>query len=581
MTNPLLSSWELLDGDTREQGTALLTAQAAGDGSKVFICGGQQPVLVMSLPDETVRTGAIDGLAGAALVVAEDAGGRQRVVRAERDEHGCWSPAGTLPLPAGTVLDLDIDAGILLAVPGGAVGDVDVLRFDTDGANPREVYSEGGWVFTGSLSPDGTQAALLRVADGSLDTELLLCRTGFPLASRELIPHAEPAAMGRPCWAAGDETLILCANIGREYAEIVAIEVETGIHTSVWAGDYDMDVRLTADAVVLWQNVGGRSRVTRPDIDGCAYLFPEPGIVRTPRRLVLDGDGGLYCTFSSPNEPPGVWRLSTHSAAQRLSPDPGCDELAELERITVTAGDQVTVPALIWPAEPPNGAAAVILHGGPEDQWRWDHYPLIYALRRLGITVVTPDLRGSTGFGKRFYGLDDGVHHVDAQLDLDAVHACLPALGLDPKASVLIGFSFGGYQTLLGLTQRSRVWSAAVVVSGISDPLSYLAATAAYRRPHRELTYGSLERDRDFLERISPARNAAKVQAPLLLIHGELDPVVPVAQARRMAELVQAAGGDVQLNVLPGEGHQLRKRSSQALLITWVTEFLQSRSGGK
>ncbi|WP_412749049.1 alpha/beta fold hydrolase [Krasilnikovia sp. M28-CT-15] len=580
MIDVLPPSWELLDADTDGAAPALLAVRHADNGSQVFVRAGRRSACIATFADETVRGGTLRHRRGRAFVVVEDAKGGQRVVRAVRDDRGWWRSDGDLPLPGGAVLDLDIDAGILLAVASTNAGAVDVFRFDAYGANRTEVYRGGGWIFNGSLSPDGTNAALLRVADGKLDTELVVCAVGSPEAPLELIAHAAPAAMGVPCWSPDGGTLLICTNVDREFARIVSVDVQTGIWKELWAAEHDMDVRLANDTPLLWHNVEGQSRITRPDLDGAAYRLPEQGVVRTPRRPVIDREGRLYCTFSSPRSPAAVWRLSTDAPPELLTPERHAEELGKPWRSTVVAPDLVRVPALVWPGKPHGGAAVVILHGGPEEQWRWDHYPLISALRRLGVTVVTPDLRGSVGFGKRYYGLDDGVRHVDAQLDLDAVHGSLARLGLDPANAALVGYSFGGYQALLGLTSGGSAWSAAVVVSGVSDPLSYLAATSPHRRPHRELTYGSLAHDREFLQRVSPACNAAAVRVPLLLVHGELDPIVPVGQANRMAELVRAAGGDVQLKIMRGEGHQFRRASSQAALISWVTEFLQTSGGG-
>ena len=212
------------------------------------------------------------------------------------------------------------------------------------------------------------------------------------------------------------------------------------------------------------------------------------------------------------------------------------------------------------PGAPSALAESVVLHlhGGPEEQAKRTFSATIAALTLAGHTVVVPNVRGSTGFGKRWYSLDDGRRRFDAFADLAAVHAYLPELGLNPETR---GASAASRTAATwcwpGSTFQPLLWAAGVDIVGISSLVTYLERTSPYRRALREREYGTLAHDREFLAAASPLSSIDDVVAPLFVIHGRNDPRVPVSEADQLHAALAANGVECELHVFDDEGHGL------------------------
>src|SRR5690606_5679027 len=171
--------------------------------------------------------------------------------------------------------------------------------------------------------------------------------------------------------------------------------------------------------------------------------------------------------------------------------------------------------------------------------------------------------RGSAGYGKRWVSLDDVEKRLDSVADLAALHDWLPSLGLDPERSALWGGSYGGYMVLAGVSMQPERWAAGVDIVGIASLVTFLENTSGYRRAYREREYGSLERDRAFLEKASPITYLDQIRAPLFVIHGANDPRVPLSEAEQIKAALDDKGVPCELRVYHDEGHGLAKRANK------------------
>ena len=198
-------------------------------------------------------------------------------------------------------------------------------------------------------------------------------------------------------------------------------------------------------------------------------------------------------------------------------------------------------------------------------------------LAGAGHTVLVPNVRGSLGYGKRWYSADDTRRRLDVLDDLAALHDWLAANGLDPSRAALWGGSYGGYLVLAGLAFQPERWAAGVSIVGISSLVTFLENTAAYRRAAREREYGSLETDRDFLVAASPLSRVDSIVAPLLLIHGANDPRVPLSEARQVADALRERGRQCALLAYPDEGHGLAKRANRLDAYPKALDFVTER----
>ncbi len=220
------------------------------------------------------------------------------------------------------------------------------------------------------------------------------------------------------------------------------------------------------------------------------------------------------------------------------------------------------------------------VHGGPESQRRAGFFPVLQYLSASGFHVLTTNVRGSTGYGKAYSHLDDVELRMDSVRDLEHAHSWVRSRVGDDSKIAIMGQSYGGFMTLAAITEYPSLWFAAVDVVGIANFVSFLERTGSWRRRHRSAEYGSLERDRELLERISPIRKVDQITAPLLVIHGRNDPRVPLYETEQLVASLEERGHPVEMLVFDDEGHGLSKRPNRIEGYAAVVSFLRGVAEG-
>jgi dipeptidyl aminopeptidase/acylaminoacyl peptidase len=221
----------------------------------------------------------------------------------------------------------------------------------------------------------------------------------------------------------------------------------------------------------------------------------------------------------------------------------------------------------------------VNIHGGPESQARPGFLARSnYYLDELGVAIVYPNVRGSTGYGKTFLALDNGVRREDSVKDIGALLDYLATRPeLDPGRVMVTGGSYGGYMTLAVATLYNDRIRCALDVVGVSNFVTFLEETEAYRRDLRRVEYGD-ERDpkmREFLLRIAPVNNADKIRRPLFVVQGRNDPRVPLNESEQMVATVKKNGTPVWYLMAKDEGHGFAKKRNQDFLAYATAAFIQ------
>jgi dipeptidyl aminopeptidase/acylaminoacyl peptidase len=222
-------------------------------------------------------------------------------------------------------------------------------------------------------------------------------------------------------------------------------------------------------------------------------------------------------------------------------------------------------------------------HGGPDDQARpWFDSETAFWVNTLGIAVIMPNVRGSSGYGKTYLALDNGFKREDAVKDIGALLDWIAARPeLDAKRVGMHGGSYGGFMTLSALTHYSDRLRAGIELAGQSNFVTFLENTKGYRRDLRRAEFGD-ERDpkmRAFLERIAPTTNAAKITVPLFVAAGANDPRVPASEGAQIAKAVRDNGRDVWFLEFKDEGHGFEKKQNRndfqaASALFWMTYLL-------
>jgi dipeptidyl aminopeptidase/acylaminoacyl peptidase len=452
-----------------------------------------------------------------------------------------------------------------------------------DPANPatdREVLqvSGGGW----------------RVADWSHDESRLLIEEYISInesalylldlrtGKKELIT---PKGGDQVAWAGGefsadDRAIFTTTDKGSEFRRLVRMELATKTE-QILTSHLNWDVEafdLSADGKTLafTVNTDGASKLHLMD----ARSGRERPTPKLPLGVITglqwhENSRDLAFSLSAAKSPADAWTFDTKNGRLERwteSETGGLDasKFIEPELVRFKAADGRSISAFLYrpdPAKFPGRRPVIInIHGGPESQAR----PIFqarnnYFLNELGVAVVYPNVRGSSGYGKTYLTLDNGFKREDSVADIGALIEWLRGdARTDGSRLCVMGGSYGGYMVLASLTHYSDRLRCGVDVVGISNFLTFLKNTQDYRRDLRRVEYGD-ERDpamAAFLQKIAPANQADKIKVPLFVVQGKNDPRVPVSEAEQMVKAIRDQGGKVWYLMAKDEGHGFAKKKN-------------------
>jgi dipeptidyl aminopeptidase/acylaminoacyl peptidase len=238
--------------------------------------------------------------------------------------------------------------------------------------------------------------------------------------------------------------------------------------------------------------------------------------------------------------------------------------------------DYVTLQARIYraPDEKRIDAAVIWVHGGPTDQWQVTFMPRVAWLWGRGCDVVVVDPRGSTGHGRSYQqALRGQWGERDAHDTAALIAAYQKAGGVRPDRTVIAGSSSGGLTVLSVLRHHGNLVAGGIAISPVSD-LADLSERSHRYEAHYNLTLVGEDSDQDRYRELSPVHHAAEIRGPLMILHGQADPVVPADHSRVLAEQIAAAGGQVDLHLFADEGHGLRQIPNRLEEFRLIAEFL-------
>ncbi len=280
-------------------------------------------------------------------------------------------------------------------------------------------------------------------------------------------------------------------------------------------------------------------------------------------------DGELIISFSSPTMAPEVfrWNPKTEKLTQLTqSIYAGIDRSLFRDPVLVRfpSFDGLEISGYLYlPASYNEGQPVPFIveaHGGPEGQFRPAFIRNIQYMMLNGYGVFCLNPRGSSGYGREFLAMDNYKKRKDSLKDYKAATDWLIAQGYTKQGMIGIrGGSYGGYVVLGMITEYPDLYNAAIDIVGIANFKTFLEKTADYRRALREAEYGPLS-DPEFLTEVSPINKADKIKTPLLVVHGENDPRVPVGEARQIIAELTKTGTPVDSLIFPDEGHGASKR---------------------
>jgi dipeptidyl aminopeptidase/acylaminoacyl peptidase len=392
----------------------------------------------------------------------------------------------------------------------------------------------------------------------------------------------------------------ITSDLGTEFRTLRHVDLATGKVTDLTRGliHWEIeDVALSRDGRYLAYvvNEDGASKIGAMDLVQRADLIPPElpfGVIGT---IAFDPESKrLGFGMQTPTAPSDVfvWTLADGTLQRWTESEIGpvdakslvAPKLVRYPTFDKADGKPREIPAWVYkPAGAGPHPVLISIHGGPEGQAQ-----PVFSMNvqqwaaELGYAVIQPNVRGSSGYGKTYVALDNGMKREDSVKDIGALLDWIATQpDLDAKRVVLIGGSYGGYMVLASMTHFNDRLRGAVDIVGISNFVTFLESTAEYRRDLRRPEYGD-ERDpkmRAFLEQISPLNNAGKINKPMLIVQGQNDPRVPVTESEQMVAKIRANGGEVWYLLGLNEGHGFQKRDNVDYYQWAVAMFLEKLKG--
>jgi dipeptidyl aminopeptidase/acylaminoacyl peptidase len=400
-------------------------------------------------------------------------------------------------------------------------------------------------------------------------------------------------------WSRDGKSVYTTTDRDSEFTRLVRLDPATAAMT-VLSGDIPWDVdsfELSEDGKLLafFVNEDGLSKLRLLDV-ATGQLLPSP-------ELPAGVAGGLE--FRPGTHEIGFTLSWARSPSDIYSYDP---DTQKLERWTASEigglnsqefvvpqlvrfptfdnddkGSRRTIPAFVYkpPADrfPGPRPVYVNIHGGPEGQAQPSFMGSNnYLLNELGIAIIAPNVRGSTGYGKSYLKLDNAEKREDSVKDIGALLDWIATQpDLDASRVMVSGGSYGGYMVLASLVHYSDRLRCGYDVVGISNFVTFLQNTQEYRRDLRRVEYGD-ERDpkiRKVLEEISPANRVDRITKPLLVAQGANDPRVPLSESDQIVAALQGKGVPVWYVVGKNEGHGFSKKTNSDYLRAVQFEFIE------
>ena len=457
-------------------------------------------------------------------------------------------------------------------------GDTDIYIIDPEQAEIKKTTYrlKGGW-HLGDWSPAGNQILVWKVISYEENRlHILDVETG---KMKDLFPkETTNVNYGSAVWSMDGKTIYFACDKDSEFLTLRRLDLSTGNVRPLTAhipwdvgqcvrstdGKY-LALRINEDAVWTLYLLDTETEKVRKVDD-----LPEGlvgGISFRPQR------NEIAFTYVCPEGMPSVYSYDVEANEVTRWTDAGSRDTGKLSAPRVIHypsfdkldGSPRMISAVVFDAPDSfKGARRVViqLHGGPMNQARPISSPFHDIVRKEGVTIIAPNFRGSSGYGKTFIALDNCYLRENSVKDIGALFDWIATQpDLDPECIAVVGGSYGGYMTLASLVHYSDKLRCGIDLFGISNFVTLIENSEDMDQDFDRVEFGD-ERDpkmRAFLESISPLNDADKIKVPLLVFQGKNDPRVPVSESRQVVDKVRAQGGEVWYIEAANEGHGIMK----------------------
>lgn len=433
-----------------------------------------------------------------------------------------------------------------------------------------------------------TRATVLRLLGrGDINSYLVDLESGIETL---LTPHTGKAETFWGQMSPDGNTVFVVSNVDRDRAAFGKITIDedgnpSPIEYFAVRDDAVADAAILSDdgamAALSW-NTGGRTELELYDtVSGDLRRIGELPI-DTGNPVEFSADGKiLVLNGGAANRTFDIYLMDVAtSELSRLttSNSDGVDlaSLVRPELIEYEAPDGVKLSGWLYRPENASNKLPLVFnyHGGPEGQSRPTMNTTAQALVASGIAVFSPNVRGSSGYGKAFMAMDDGAKRVGSIADIKASTDALVAKGIaDPSKLGIMGGSYGGYMVMAGITEYPSMFAAGANLFGIVNFESFFRETEPWMAAISTTEYGDPVTEAGMLKSLSPIHKLDRITTPLFVLHGANDTNVPVVEAEQIVASLEARNVPVKYTLFPDEGHGWRKTNNRVRSTTEIVEF--------
>lgn len=469
----------------------------------------------------------------------------------------------------------------------------DVYVMDVDTGKEACVFQGDGHFAPVAWSPDGKSLAVIEMR-GSLDIDLHLLDIATGRIEKLLAPKGEGRHQSVR-FARDGKSIFLSTDLDRDFLGLARLDLATRKIEWLHAPDWDVEVvRPSRDNARIahvtniegYGNLAIRDMATGKDLK---IELPGPGIV--PEVTWTPDSTAIVFTLNGACRTPDLYRAdaATGQVTRLTTSDTkglAVTDFVEPELIRYPTFDGRQIPAFFFKPKTPKPAGGyptvMVVHGGPESQYLPNFRTEVQFLIARGYAILATNVRGSSGYGRHYLGLDDVRLRPGSVNDLAHANAWLRKHPeLDGHRIAVMGQSYGGYMVLAAITLYPDLWAAGVDFYGIANWLTMLANTGPWRRKQRAKEYGDPERDRDFLIETSPLTKVGEIKCPLLVAQGLTDPRVPPSESEQIVKAVRARNVPCEYVTFPDEGHGFVKLHNRLTVHGAVAGFLDRFVGGR
>jgi dipeptidyl aminopeptidase/acylaminoacyl peptidase len=449
--------------------------------------------------------------------------------------------------------------------------------------------NDEGWAL-GALSPDSLWLALDKPRT-SADSDIYIQRLGSGEPPAHVTPHQGNVSHGVLAFTPDSKALYYGTDEFGEFRQAWSYDLQSGEHNLVYADDWDVSFigfSPSGKYRFIGVNVDAVTQIRLTDLEtGEAIELPDlpQGDIQNIRFSHDDSQMAFFLNADTQPNDLFVLDLAANTArqyTQALNDAIDPEQLVASEVIRYKSFDGLEIPSILYKpkaASADNKVPALILvHGGPGGQTRKGYRAMVQHLVNHGYAVLGANNRGSSGYGKTFYHLDDRRHGEEDLKDIVWGRQYLESLDwVDPDRIGIIGGSYGGYMTAAALAFHPEVFDVGIDIFGVTNWERTLQSIPPWWESFKESLYdemGDPETDAERHHRISPLFHAENIVRPLLVIQGANDPRVLKVESDELVAKVQGNEVPVEYVVFDDEGHGFRSRENRITASNAYVSFL-------